>query len=191
MLERANAATDLKIAAQGDGFGPSDHSSFYAKNIPVLHFFTDLHDDYHRACDIAGEDQRRGRSARRRRSPSASCASIADRAGAPRRTCASRRRSQTELARRHRTSTSARSPTWRAATRRGSSSPAFAPEVRRTSRGIKAGDVIVEFAGKPVKDLYQYSDALYAHKPGDEVTVVVLRDGQRVSLKVKLGKRGG
>ena len=57
--------------------------------------------------------------------------------------------------------------------------------------GIKAGDVIVEFGGKPVKDLYQYSDALYAHKPGDEVTVVVLRDGQRVSLKVKLGKRGG
>ena len=57
--------------------------------------------------------------------------------------------------------------------------------------GLKAGDVIVEFGGKPVKDLYQYSDALYAHKPGDEVTVVVLRDGQRVSLKVKLGKRGG
>ena len=57
--------------------------------------------------------------------------------------------------------------------------------------GIKAGDVIVEFAGKPVKDLYQYSDALYAHKPGDEVTIVVLRDGQRLSLKVKLGKRGG
>ena len=34
-----------------DGFGPSDHSSFYAKGIPVLHFFTDLHEDYHRATD--------------------------------------------------------------------------------------------------------------------------------------------
>src|SRR4029078_7022442 len=57
--------------------------------------------------------------------------------------------------------------------------------------GLRAGDVIVEFAGRPVKDLYQYSDALYAHKPGDEVVVVVLRNGQRVSLTVKLGKRGG
>ena len=37
----------------GDGFGPSDHSSFYARGIPVLHFFTDLHEDYHRATDDA------------------------------------------------------------------------------------------------------------------------------------------
>jgi Zn-dependent M28 family amino/carboxypeptidase len=41
----------LRITALGDGFGPSDHSSFYARNVPVLHFFTDLHDDYHRASD--------------------------------------------------------------------------------------------------------------------------------------------
>jgi S1-C subfamily serine protease len=32
---------------------------------------------------------------------------------------------------------------------------------------------------------------LYSHKPGDEVAVVVLRNGERVSLTVKLGKRGG
>jgi S1-C subfamily serine protease len=57
--------------------------------------------------------------------------------------------------------------------------------------GLKAGDIIVEFGGKPVKDLYQYSDALYSHKPGDEVTVVVLRGSERVTVKVKLGKRGG
>ena len=56
---------------------------------------------------------------------------------------------------------------------------AFAREARRTSRGLKAGDVIVEFGGKPVKDLYQYSDALYAHKPGDEV--VRRRPAQRTA----------
>jgi len=56
--------------------------------------------------------------------------------------------------------------------------------------GLKAGDVIVEFGGKPVKDLFEYSNALYAHKPGDEVSVVVLRGGQRATLQVKLGKRG-
>ena len=51
--------------------------------------------------------------------------------------------------------------------------------------------MIVELGGKSVKDLYEYSDALYAHKPGDEVVIVVLRNGQRMSITVKLGKRGG
>ena len=57
--------------------------------------------------------------------------------------------------------------------------------------GFKAGDIIVVFDGKPVKDIYDYSNALYARKPGDEIDVVVLRGGQRVPLHVKLGKRGG
>lgn len=56
--------------------------------------------------------------------------------------------------------------------------------------GLEAGDVIVEFDGKPVKDLFEYSNALYAHKPGDEVGIVVLRAGKRLTLHVKLGKRG-
>jgi len=42
-----------------------------------------------------------------------------------------------------------------------------------------------------VKDLYTYSDALYAHKPGDVVKIVVLRGTERVELPVTLGKRGG
>jgi S1-C subfamily serine protease len=57
--------------------------------------------------------------------------------------------------------------------------------------GLKAGDVIVEFDGKPIKDLYSYSDALYARKPGDEVVIVVIREGQRLTRRVTLGKRGG
>jgi S1-C subfamily serine protease len=57
--------------------------------------------------------------------------------------------------------------------------------------GLKAGDLIVELGGTVVKDIYTYSDALYAHKPGDEVDIVVVRDGRRMTLHVKLGKRGG
>jgi S1-C subfamily serine protease len=57
--------------------------------------------------------------------------------------------------------------------------------------GLKAGDVIVEFGGTPVKDLEEYSQALYSHKPGDDVSIVVLRNSQRLTLKVRLGKRGG
>ena len=46
-------------------------------------------------------------------------------------------------------------------------------------------------SGQPVKDLYEYSDALYSHKPGEEVKIVVLRKNERVTLTVTLGKRGG
>src|SRR5262249_11198836 len=37
----------------GDGYGPSDHMSFYQKQVPVLHFFTGPHSDYHKPTDDA------------------------------------------------------------------------------------------------------------------------------------------
>jgi S1-C subfamily serine protease len=55
--------------------------------------------------------------------------------------------------------------------------------------GLQAGDVIVEFGGKEISDLYAYTYALREYKPGDEVTVVVLREGNRVSLLAILGQR--
>jgi S1-C subfamily serine protease len=57
--------------------------------------------------------------------------------------------------------------------------------------GLKAGDVIVEFDGKTVKDLYEYTAAFNAKKPGDIVNIVVLREGARVTLTATLGRRGG
>ena len=41
----------LKIKTDSAGVGPSDHASFYLKNIPVLHFFTGSHSDYHKPSD--------------------------------------------------------------------------------------------------------------------------------------------
>jgi serine protease Do len=64
------------------------------------------------------------------------------------------------------------------------------PDSPADKGGLKTGDVIVEFGGRAVKDLYSYTDALYAHKPGDVVKIVVMRDGKRVELNVTLGKRG-
>ncbi|MGH7675136.1 MAG: M20/M25/M40 family metallo-hydrolase, partial [Gemmatimonadales bacterium] len=53
LLDSLNAtpAGGFNLKASGDGWGPSDHSSFYAAKRPVLHFFTDVHDDYHRSTD--------------------------------------------------------------------------------------------------------------------------------------------
>jgi S1-C subfamily serine protease len=56
--------------------------------------------------------------------------------------------------------------------------------------------VVVELDGKPVTDLYTYSDALYARKPGDTIQIVVVRPGaagsapERVTITVTLGRRG-
>jgi S1-C subfamily serine protease len=55
--------------------------------------------------------------------------------------------------------------------------------------GFKASDVMVEFDGKPIQNLYDFTYALRAKKPGDEVKVKVLRDGKPVEVPVVLGKR--
>jgi aminopeptidase YwaD len=188
ILDSANAVQPLKVAAQGDGFGPSDHSSFYAKNIPVLHFFTDSHEQYHRATDVpatinaAGEARVVGFAERVIRD-------IADRPA------------RLTFVRAPVTASSSSSSQQGSGVYLGSipdMAGSETPGLRLTgvspgspadSAGLKAGDVIVEFDGKPVTDLYEYSDALYARKPGDEVSVVVIRDGKRLTLKVKLGKR--
>jgi Zn-dependent M28 family amino/carboxypeptidase len=49
----ANNDQDLTIAEHESGIGPSDHTSFYLADIPVLHFFTGQHEDYHKPGDDA------------------------------------------------------------------------------------------------------------------------------------------
>lgn len=53
LIDRTAYPLGLSINKQAAGFGPSDHASFYEVNIPVLHFFTGLHNDYHRPSDVA------------------------------------------------------------------------------------------------------------------------------------------
>ena len=55
--------------------------------------------------------------------------------------------------------------------------------------GFKAGDVLVEFGGKPIKNLYDFTDALRRSKVGEVVEVKVLRDGKPVTASVKLEQR--
>lgn len=176
------------VTPPGDGYGPSDQSSFFGKDIPVMHFFTNLHEDYHRATDVA-EKINAGGEARVVALAADVARTIADRPSRP------------TLVR------AAAPPPTMAMSGEGSevylgSVPDMAASdvtgvrlsgVRAGSPaeqgGLRSGDVIVEFDGRPVKDLYAYSNALYAHRPGDVVKVVVLRQGQRVELTVTLGRR--
>ena len=188
LVDSANVEPKLLLQPVADGFGPSDQSSFYARDIPVLHFFTDLHEDYHRASDdvwkinAVGEERVVALAERVIRA-------IADRpepltpvriAAAPRMS-SSREGSNVYLGTIPDMATGDTPGLKLTGVRAGS--PA-------DKGGLAAGDVIVEFAGRVVKDLYTYSDALYAHKPGEEVEVVYLRGGERRTTKVTLGTRG-
>jgi len=52
LIEAANCES-LNLKTSESGTGPSDHTSFYYKDIPVLHFFTGTHYDYHKPSDDA------------------------------------------------------------------------------------------------------------------------------------------
>ena len=202
LLDIANRASGppLRISTAPDGFGPSDHSSFYGEGVPVLHFFTNTHEDYHRPSDdwqkIDAEGLKRVASL-----VSEVASRLAGGAGVD----------QVALT----AVVGAGDPHGGALPVRGdpaaSSSSGYGPYlgtipdmtpadsgVRLTGvrdgspaqdAGIRKGDVIVEFAGKEITDLYAYSYALRDQAPGDEVEIVVVRDGVRVRLKAVLGER--
>jgi serine protease Do len=55
--------------------------------------------------------------------------------------------------------------------------------------GVKVGDVLVTFGTRKVRDIEQLSDLVGRQPPGREVTLQLMRDGEQVELKVKLGIR--
>ena len=57
------------------------------------------------------------------------------------------------------------------------------------SAGLTKGDIVVSLAGAPIDNLADFSAALKAHQPGDQVTVEVLRDGQKIAYNVTLVER--
>jgi len=187
-LDSANAPLRLAIRGLGDGFGPSDHSSFFTRGIPVLHFFTNLHDDYHRASDdvarlnAAGEARVVMLAARVIRAIDATDArpTFVRGMAAP---VAAGARSNTGVY-------LGSIPDMSAPDVAGLRLTGVRPGSPADSAGLRAGDIVVEFGGAAVTDLQTYSDALYTHRPGDEVRLVVLRDGVRLNVMVKLGKRG-
>ena len=187
MLAAANVAPKLAISAVGDGFGPSDQSSFYAKGIPVLHFFTDLHDDYHRATDDIERINAPG-EARVVALAERAVRAIADR---PSRLTAVRVAAPPPSSGGQGSNTYLGSiPDMSAGEVPGLKLTGVRAGSPAELGGLAAGDVIVEFGGAVVTDLASYSAALYAHKPGDVVAVVFLRGGQRRTTAVTLGKRG-
>jgi hypothetical protein len=185
LVSETAAELGLEVAFNGSGYGPSDHTSFYSSDIPVLHFFTNVHSEYHKPTDDWELIDVEGLF-----SVSALVAGIAERVA--------ERPTRLTLQR-----TEAPPPA-----REGGygaylgTVPDFAPVdfgvrlsgVRAGSpaeqAGMQKGDVLIRFDGAEIDDLYVFTDALRSHAPGDTVEVVVLREGEEVPLVAVLGSRG-
>ena len=198
VVEGANAALDapMKLSFSPDGYGPSDHSSFYGAGIPVLHFFTNTHADYHRPTDDwqlidGGGIERIARLA----------AGITQELGGTSDQVALSLTRVTQAPPAHGGGSSSEASSGSGYGPYLGTIPDMTPRdfglrltgVREGSpaekAGLRAGDVVVEFAGREVTDIYAYTYALRESKAGDEVVIVVERDGERVSVTAVLGER--
>ena len=174
----------LECAASGDGYGPSDQTPFYAAGLPVLHLFTGTHDDYHKPSDRASAIDAAG-GVRVAALASSVVAAVAARPEAlsyqrvapPPPTGADMRSYGAGLG----TVPDYVGPS------EGVSGVLLAgtrPGGPAEKAGMRRGDVLVELAGTPIRDIHDLMFVLRAAKPGQTSSAVVLRDGQRVALAV-------
>jgi Zn-dependent M28 family amino/carboxypeptidase len=171
-----SGAFDLTL--NEDGYGPSDHSSFYSKQVPVLFFWTGTHNDYHKPSDtfdkINYNDEARILSmvARIVRNIDSSDQRL--------------------------TYTTAKSDPPRGGGFRvylgtipnyaDSSDGLLIDGVRDDSpaakAGLKAGDRIVKIGNRDVKNVYDYTYALGEMKAGQEYVIEVVRGSEKLTLKI-------
>ncbi len=172
------------------GYGGSDHMSFTIKSVPVLFFFSGLHGDYHKPSDTADKIN----------APDAAkllgyVSEVVDQLdSAPGRPQFVRTTEPKEPSAGGGGGGSGYGPNF-------GSVPDFdePPKGVRfadvidgspaSMAGLKAGDILIEFDGKEIGNLYDFTYALRAKKPGDVVLVKVLRGSQTIEAKVLLTER--
>lgn len=190
VVRRAQLGLPLDLQTSPDGYGPSDQMAFYARKIPVLHFFTGAHEDYHRPSDTADKVNAEG---------AATIGTFALRIA--------HELANAEAGKPYVAVQSDQAGDSGGDGQRGygvyfGSIPAFGGEAEKgvklsgardgspaAKAGIKQGDVIVKFGEYDVTTLKDYAFALRQHKPGDTVKVVVMRDGKEVTVQAKLEKK--
>jgi PDZ domain/Peptidase family M28 len=192
VLGKSAGLTIKKVTGMSDGFGGSDHESFYSKGVPVIFAFTGLHNDYHRPSDDSDRINYPGMAriadylelialdvVRRPQRPVFAKLGESSR---PARTAAApaRGRATTSLGVMPDYSHEAKDGLSLAGVREGG--PA-------AKAGLKEGDLITKLGGLPIGTIYDYMSSMEKHQPGDKVDVVVKRDGKEVTLEVTLGGR--
>jgi hypothetical protein len=188
LLAAANQGTALDLVFGGDGYGPSDHTPFYAKDRPVLFFFTGPHLDYHRPTDTPDKINAPG------------LARVVAFIGDVARQLADEASPVTFVRVREAPPPSARGggqgygpyfgliPEFGQADE-GVHLGGVRPGSPAEKAGLQTGDLIVRFDGKPVKNLEDFTFILRGKRAGDEVEVVFRRGGDTRSTSAVLERR--
>jgi aminopeptidase YwaD len=186
-LEQLDKNVGIDLNFSESGYGSSDHTSFNAKKIPVLFFFSGLHTDYHKPSDTA--DKINSEGAMRVLSL------VYGLTG----------RLASDAPKLAYTEVKEPIPAGRGGGRGYGpyfgSVPDFRDDIKgvlfsdvqnnspAAKAGLKGGDLMVEFDGKVIQNLSDYAYALRSKKPGDQVAVVVKRGGQDIKVNVRLEAR--
>jgi hypothetical protein len=200
-----------KVKGMSDGIGGSDHESFYMAGVPVLFAFTGVHADYHKPSDDTHRINFRGMAriadfgelllldlVRRPKRPELLKVGTQVAAhGEP-----SKEKSPKEKLSDNPHETKAGDDASKVTiTAYFGSMPDYGADVKGVKlagvtdgspaekAGLKRGDIVVNFGGKPVATIQDYTRALADFKPGDPVDIKVQRDGKDVVLKATLGSR--
>jgi Tol biopolymer transport system component len=181
LLEKRNVAAGFALQLMDDPYAPTDVTAFYPKGVPVLQFFTGSHEEYHRPTDTPDTLNYAGME----RVTKFALALTKDLAAAK------ERPNYVKVERSEREGGS------RDALRVYLGTiPDYATEVQGVKlsgtrggspadkAGLKAGDIIVEFAGQKIANIYDYTYALDAAKIGQPVKVIVKRGNDRVEVTV-------
>lgn len=193
LLTSANAETKLVLKLREGGYGPSDHSSFYAAGKPVLFFFTGTHADYHRASDTADKLNAPGEE-RIVRLVANVAQGILGAAARPELTVVANEPKVQD-------SPSGALRAWvgtipdYSEEKGGLKLSGVSPGSPAEKVGLKRGDVIVKLGDKEISSIYDYMYALQERKPGEHVTLVVNRPEngatKSMTIELTLGTRPG
>jgi hypothetical protein len=174
-----NLTQHFALTLNEDGYGPSDHSSFYSKQVPVLFFFTGTHDDYHKPSDTADklnyEDEARVVSF-----IMSIVRSIDASAQRPAYTVAKSESQGRSMGFRVYLGTI---PNY-AESNDGLRLDGVRDDSPASKAGLKAGDRITRMAGREVRNVYDYTYALGEMKAGEVYEVEIVRGTETLKLKI-------
>ncbi len=178
-LERIATADGFKLTTSPSGVGPSDHTSFYLKDIPVLHFFTGQHREYHKPTDDVHLINFVGiyQVARLQYH----LIQALDRGGKPAFTATAQDDKERQGAS-FKVTLGVMPDYVHAGT--GMRVDAVLGGRAGEKAGMKDGDVVIGMGDMEITDIYGYMEALSKFKAGDETTVKVQRGEEVVELPV-------
>ncbi|MCL4201962.1 MAG: M28 family peptidase [Pirellulaceae bacterium] len=186
LIERANAPVGLPVTLQEDSYLPTDASSFYVRGVPILSAFTGSHSEYHTPRDTPDTLNYEG-TAKIARLMALIARSLATAEQAPDYVAQARpaERGQRAGLRAYLGTI----PDYAEGDVKGLKLSGVGKDGPAEKAGVRAGDLIVELAGKKIENIYDYTYAIEALKIGVPVKIVVQRGDERITLEVTPGSR--